>query len=462
VLRLLWAMLVVCGVAGVILSVLTAAPEQRTEIATVWATVLAAIAFLPPVLVWTWRGRPQTTDSTSVTREQRIAAAEHLAERALSYWEEQARRQGFSPTSPIAVPWRTGPSDLAPATADLLTRQPVRRPTHQQAQPEQTGVAAGGPPQPATTENRAVPSMTEGVVTALYDELYARLGNDVLVVLGAPGSGKSGAMLLLLLAALRRRHDMRPKDQARAPVPVWITCGSWNPNTTTLGRHVIEVLSRDYPGLTSLDHGGRAAPAALMDHGQLAVFLDGLDEMPPSLRPAALDAITVQAGRVPVVLTSRTEDYRAAVGGRRFLPAAVIELCPVDPEAAAAYLSDRQSASRISAWQPVLDHLRTDPASPVGQVLSSPLGLALARDTYANADPANLLQRELRTRRAVLIDIIGTFLEHVYPEQPRRDHAVRWLTWIVSRISAGSIDASRDMPWWHLARGIPKPRSVDR
>jgi hypothetical protein len=191
------------------------------------------------------------------------------------------------------------------------------------------------------------------------------------------------------------------------PVPVWVTCGSWNPNTTTLSAHVTEVLMRDYPGLTSLGHGGPAAPAALIDHGQLAVFLDGLDEMPPNLRSTAPNAIRMQTGQLPVVLTSRPEDYRAAASGGRFFPAAVIELCPVDPEAAAAYLTDRQSAARIRAWQPVLDRLRTDPHCALSQVLSSPLGLALARDTYASADPSTLLQPQLTTSTELLTNILA-------------------------------------------------------
>jgi hypothetical protein len=365
-----------------------------------------------------------------------MAAADHLAERALSYWDEQARRQGITPTSPILVRWGVGPSDLAPANADLLNVEP----THHQS---------------PRTEHRSPRSMTQGVITALYDELYTRLGNDVLVVLGPPGAGKSGALLLLSLEALRRRHDMAAESQAGVRVPVWITCGSWNPDTTTLASHVAEVLTRDYPGLTSIDHGGREAPAALIYHGQLAVFLDGLDEMPSSLRPTALDAIAVQAGQLPVVVTSRTDDYRAAVSSGRFRPAAVIELCPVDPQAAAAYLTDRQSAERIKAWQPVLDHIHSHRESAISEVLASPLGLALARDTYANADPANLLQPKLTTPRAVLANIIGAFLEHAYPERRNRDRAVRWLSWIATHMSAGSATGS-DLPWWHLPRWTPK------
>jgi hypothetical protein len=81
-LRLVWTLFVVCGVAGVIFSVLAASPDRREEIATEWATVLAAVALVPPVLIWLWRSRPLSKDPGSVTDEQWISAAEHLAERA--------------------------------------------------------------------------------------------------------------------------------------------------------------------------------------------------------------------------------------------------------------------------------------------------------------------------------------------------------------------------------------------
>jgi hypothetical protein len=103
----------------------------------------------------------------------------------------------------------------------------------------------------------------------------------------------------------------------------------------------------------------------------------------------------------------------------------------------------------------VLAHIRNHRESPLSEVLASPLGLALARDTYANADPVDLLQPQLTTPRAVLTDLIGAFLEHAYPERRNRDHAIRWLSWIASHMSAGSATGSRDLPWWYLPRGIP-------
>src|SRR5215213_10988908 len=147
-----------------------------------------------------------------------MAAAEYLAEQALSYWETQARRQGITPTSPVSVRWSAGPSDLSPATAEILDAPPARRPADQQSPPDQPGQALQRSPLPASTENRPLRSITQGVVTAWHDELYTRLGNDVLVVLGAPGAGKSGALLLLLLEALRRRHQLSRKSKVTVPV----------------------------------------------------------------------------------------------------------------------------------------------------------------------------------------------------------------------------------------------------
>jgi hypothetical protein len=104
----------------------------------------------------------------------------------------------------------------------------------------------------------------------------------------------------------------------------------------------------------------------------------------------------------------------------------------------------------------VLDHIRNHRESPTSEVLASPLGLALARDTYANADPANLLQPELTTPRAVLTNLLGAFLEHAYPERHSRDRAIHWLSWIASHMSAGSATGSRDLAWWYLPGRIPK------
>jgi hypothetical protein len=102
-----------------------------------------------------------------------------------------------------------------------------------------------------------------------------------------------------------------------------------------------------------------------------------------------------------------------------------------------------------------LDQIQNQPDSALSKVLSTPLGLALARDTYANADPADLLRQKLRSPTAVLDDIFGAFLEHAYPDRRMRDNSIRWMSWIASHMSAGAKGPTRDLPWWHLPRWIP-------
>jgi hypothetical protein len=414
--------------------------------------VLAAVAFVPPLLMWA-RSQARESRTEVVTAAQLAAAADYLTAAALTSWGDQARMQGITTTAPVAVRWRAGPPDLAPEVLDL------REARHQAPSMLECGRTGPGP----CAGQQSVPSgtpvgqssstLSEGVVTAWYDDLYVRLGTDVLVVLGEPGSGKSGAMLLLLLEAVRRRSGEPDQRRASMPVPVWVTCGSWDPTSTRLPEHVAAVMARDYPGLTSPGHGGPAGPDALLRHGRIAVFLDGLDEMPPALRPAALDAVT-QASRTPVVLTSRTNEYRAAAASGRFHPAAVIELCPVAPDTAAVFLLDRQTSARCAAWQPVLDHLRTEPGSPVAQVFATPLGLALARDTYTRDDPNGLLHTAPCTRQAVLAHLLGAFLEHTYPstagDRRDRESALYWLAW-----TARHMNGSRDLRWWDIPRWIP-------
>lgn len=50
--------------------------------------------------------------------------------------------------------------------------------------------------------------LESGVVARLHDEVYARLAHGRLVLLGGPGAGKTGAMILLLLAGLEMRASL--------------------------------------------------------------------------------------------------------------------------------------------------------------------------------------------------------------------------------------------------------------
>jgi hypothetical protein len=54
--------------------------------------------------------------------------------------------------------------------------------------------------------------------------VYGGLGSGRLLVTGAPGAGKSGAAVLLVLAAIRHREQVPDAERQLVPVPVMLPC----------------------------------------------------------------------------------------------------------------------------------------------------------------------------------------------------------------------------------------------
>jgi hypothetical protein len=153
---------------------------------------------LTVVLLWP-RATRRGADAVIAADEQVRAAVEYLAVETLRYWEVQAKDRRITTPSPATVAWRWAGHDVAvPACGSQV--------------------------------------LTAGVVTQLREQLYERLDEQArVVILGGPGAGKTAAMLLLLLDILKHR----PVGSAQ-PVPVWLTLGGENPQTTSVavgGHH---------------------------------------------------------------------------------------------------------------------------------------------------------------------------------------------------------------------------------
>lgn len=137
--------------------------------------------------------------------------------------------------------------------------------------------------------------------------VYAGIDSGRIVVVGAPGAGKSGAAVLLVLDALTHREGV--DDAARAQVPVLFTAHGWDPHTRSAQDWLSARLAADYPLFQH--RGGHAEAAALVAAGSVVLVLDGLDEVDPAARPATLQALNDTPFRV-VVLTRDQEMVQAA------------------------------------------------------------------------------------------------------------------------------------------------------
>jgi hypothetical protein len=97
--------------------------------------------------------------------------------------------------------------------------------------------------------------MNSDLVSRLRKEAYAHLRHGRLLLTGDRGAGKTGAMVLLLLEALRHRQRVTDAAKANVPVPVWLTLGSWVPSEQDLRDWVTATIGRDHPYLSAAEFG---------------------------------------------------------------------------------------------------------------------------------------------------------------------------------------------------------------
>lgn len=329
-------------------------PSGQPNRAQVSGTLWAAVVVVPPAFAWAWARRRPASDTSN--GDQVAAAADLLATRMMLYWSAQVVQRGIQTPAPVRVRWAWAGDEVA-LSREALNDSPD----------------LGNDPCPLAGVSPAVQAdgqvLGSGLVTRLHDEVYVKLRHGRLVLIGGPGAGKTGAMILLLLEALRHRDQVQAADRSGVPVPVWLTLGSWNPSEQDLRAWVIATVARDHPYLRALDFGPDAI-GQLFDAGLIALFLDGLDEMPDGLRSRAIERLAEGAPRVRVVLTSRPDEYAATLRDAQPLPyAAVVQLRPVSPRMAVNYLLEGQVGVARDQWREVTDHLRANATGVLAQTL---------------------------------------------------------------------------------------------
>jgi serine/threonine-protein kinase len=132
--------------------------------------------------------------------------------------------------------------------------------------------------------------------------LFERAGGQ-LVVLGEPGFGKTVAALKLCRALL----DLRQRSQSWQSTPVMIPLSAWRGAPTNVSSWLAGELHTRYSV-------PRRLCAQLLQGRRLVLLLDGLDEVPSALRQGCVDAIDAlirSANFAGVVVTCRTQEYRA-------------------------------------------------------------------------------------------------------------------------------------------------------
>ena len=246
-------------------------------------------------------------------------------------------------------------------------------------------------------------------------------------------------MVRLVLELLARREP-------GGPVPILATVASWNPAKQGLRGWLGDRLLIDHPALANPPPADRTEPtqaAALLASGLILPILDGLDEIPEKVRGPSISKIhdAIRPGQ-RVVVTCRSNEYRQAVrpedDHEATFRAAAVQLRPLDADGVRIYLYDDAAGPVAKArWQPVFRLLGTE--TPVGQALTTPLMVGLARAIY-NPRPGELAATVrdptelcgLADRAAVEAHLFDAFVSAAY----RPSGGSRWTvgqaeTWLV-------------------------------
>jgi hypothetical protein len=186
----------------------------------------------------------------------------------------------------------------------------------------------------------------------------------------------------------------------------------------------------------------------LVEDSRVLPMLDGLDEIGQAHRPIAMVRLRAM-GNTPLVLTCRLNEYVETVTDQVLDGAAVVEVVPVAPVTAAAYLI-RSSSADTTRWDAVTEALVSSVENPCQQALRSPLMLSLARTLYRGpaSDPGEL------TRLASVSQVEDRFLDGLIPAVYGRDpadtspeEAYRWMSFLAERLPILGPGA---IAWWRL------------
>lgn len=287
-------------------------------------------------------------------------------------------------------------------------------------------VALALEPAPEGLVGRGMAAFVEGGCSTADVATLLTRGGGSLLLLGAPGSGKTTALLCLAVHLLRSA-----RADPDAPAPVVLNLSSFRPEERPLASWVIRELVTKY----SLP---RPAAERWLEGRRLALLLDGFDEVAPGWRPGCIAAINEfrRTRALPIVVTSREEEYRAA--GERLGFGVAARLLPPDDAAVGAILERRGKGGIVEVFG-------ADP----GRL-----------DNVRNPLVLSLLAESGSTARAGGdgLDVYGRYVRHALAQAPKSERAriedgLGWLAAAMGRKQASDLwleqlDSSWLGPGW--------------
>jgi len=261
------------------------------------------------------------------------------------------------------------------------------------------------------TPPSSIPTTPE-VLAQTFDNASRKL-----LILGAPGGGKT----VLMLQLAKQLLDEAEADE-RKSVPVVFNLSSWGVKGGSIKEWLIAELKRNY--------GANAKYAKELINGDNLIYLlDGLDEVAEGNRnDCVVELNTFITPERQLVVCSRTEEYNQLAEKLSILEA--VEAQPLTETQFETYLKAYLKSSETVAK--IIATLRED--DDVWQEANKPLFINILISTYRDGKPFRPEHIQGNTRQKVQKLLIEPYvvrqLQNVPNASVANDAARRYLAWI--------------------------------
>ncbi|WP_180357384.1 NACHT domain-containing NTPase [Streptomyces sp. TLI_146] len=303
-------------------------------------------------------------------------------------------------------------------------------------------------------EGRGGTPLPGGVIEAWRESQHS------LLLLGAPGAGKSTMLLELASALSSTAHaslaapthrDESPSAEAK-PIPIVVDLTDWRPPRLRQGRrHLVgrhrgeTVVPAERDPLKWLVTWLRVhyrirqgVARQWLENDSLALLFDGLDEVPDHHRAACvswLNALCDRRETVPITIVSRTNEFVRLQRPLRHI-VTVAEIQPLTREKVESYLAGAGATA-----EPISAALRGDPR--LWELLNAPIWLLIITLTRRGAAVRGAASSVEAGRQQLLDNFVAAVVHRRRPaDRFSPDQTVRWLAQL-ARLSRWDLRLSR-------------------